>query len=101
MSNVTPPAPAGLDRLTVNVNVVVPESPSACVTSLIVRLGVVEHVFSAVALLRGATPAAAKSAALSSVSVQPAPARKSEVVALIVGAAAAPSKKLAPVVPVP
>src|SRR5262245_8478503 len=101
MSNVTPPAPAGLERLTLNVNVVVPALPSACETSLIERLGVVEHECRAVAVFRGATADAVKSAALLSVSVQPAPARKSEFVALIVGAGPVPSKKFAPLVPVP
>ena len=37
MSNVTPPAPAGESRLTVNAKFVVPALPSACVTSLIER----------------------------------------------------------------
>src|SRR5436309_13700129 len=37
MSNVTPPAPAGMSSETVNVNVVVPELPSECVTSSIDR----------------------------------------------------------------
>ena len=34
MSNVTPPAPAGAERLTVKVKVVVPALPSFCETSL-------------------------------------------------------------------
>ena len=55
----------------------------------------------AVARLRGAGVAAAKSAPFWSVSVQPSAARKSDCVALIVGAGAAPSKKFAPPAPVP
>src|SRR3954471_24005844 len=39
MSNVTPAAPAGDDRLTVKLNDVLPESPSFAATSLIERLG--------------------------------------------------------------
>ena len=39
ISKVTPPAPAGADKLTVNVNAVVPALPSFVETSLIVRLG--------------------------------------------------------------
>jgi hypothetical protein len=42
MSNVTPPAPAGESRLTVKVKVVVPDWPSACVTSVIESVGCVE-----------------------------------------------------------
>src|SRR4051794_24922484 len=38
MSNVTPPGPAGDDRLTVKVKLVVPALPSLSETSLIVRL---------------------------------------------------------------
>src|SRR3954454_14583480 len=37
MSNVTPPGPAGADRLTVNVKLVEPASPSLSETSLMVR----------------------------------------------------------------
>src|SRR3954454_21860325 len=101
MSNVTPPAPAGLERLTVNEKVVVPELPSLCDTSLIERLAGAAHVFGGEARLRGLGTAAPKSAALLSVSVQPSFARKSDVVAPIVGAGPEPSKKFAPVVPVP
>ena len=39
MSKVTPPGPAGAERLTVKVKVVVPALPSFSETSLIVRLG--------------------------------------------------------------
>src|SRR5215213_8684243 len=39
ISNVTPLAPAGVERLTVKLNVVVPLSPSFNATSLMVRLG--------------------------------------------------------------
>src|SRR5689334_17040446 len=39
MSNVTPPGPAGADRLTVKVKLAVPALPSLSDTSLIVRLG--------------------------------------------------------------
>ncbi len=39
MSNVTPPGPAGAERLTVNVKVVVPASPSARETSSMERFG--------------------------------------------------------------
>src|SRR5436305_1225782 len=39
MSNVTPPGPAGVERLTVKVKLVVPALPSFRETSLIVRLG--------------------------------------------------------------
>jgi hypothetical protein len=49
----------------------------------------------AVAVLRGAGVPAVKSAALSSVSAQPASSRESAVELVSVGAAAAPSKKLA------
>src|SRR6058998_2781729 len=39
MSKVTPPGPAGVERLTVKVKLVVPAFPSLRETSLIVRLG--------------------------------------------------------------
>ena len=39
MSKVTPPGPAGVLRLTVNVALVVPALPSASVTSLMVSVG--------------------------------------------------------------
>src|SRR5262245_25850510 len=57
--------------------------------------------WSAVAEFRAAGVAEAKSRLLLSVSVQPPSARKSARVALIVGAAPAPSKKFAPAAPVP
>src|SRR5262245_39592032 len=100
MSNVTPPAPAGAERLIVKSNVVVPELASLAEMSLIVRLGV-PHRFSAEAVLRGLGAPAVKSALLLSVSLQPPLLRESAVVALIVGAGPVPSKKFAPLVPVP
>src|SRR4051812_4757064 len=94
MSNVTPPAPAAEDRVTVNVNVVVPELPSLTETSLTERLGVVvEQKCSGESVLRGVAAAAVKSAALLSVSVQPSPARKIAFVVLGAGARPAPSKQ--------
>ena len=55
----------------------------------------------AVAVFLGAGAAAEKSAELLSVSVQPPPARESLKVADIVGAGPEPSKKFAPLAPVP
>src|SRR5690349_12985168 len=95
MSKVTPPGPAGADRLTVKVKLVVPAFPSFSETSLIVRLGSVLHGFRAVALLRGLGAAALKSDPLLSVSVQPFAARTSAVVVLGAGALAPPSLQLA------
>src|SRR5690349_15107039 len=101
MSNVTPPAFAGPERPTVKLKVVVPELPSVWETSLTVRVMPVAHTFGVVARFRGVGAAAAKSAALLSVSVHPPSARKSDWVVLMVGAGPEPSKKLAPVAPVP
>ena len=90
MSNVTPPASAGAERLTVNVNDVVPELPSFSDTSSIERLGTATE-------FRGFGAPAVKSLPLLSVSVAPLPARRSDVEALIVGAGATPSKQFVPV----
>src|SRR5262245_11101996 len=96
MSNVTPPAPAALVRLTVNVNVVVPELPSLCDTSLIDSAGVPpEQPWTGDAPLRGAGATTAKSIALLSVSAQPLPRRSAAVVFEVAGAALEPSKKSA------
>jgi hypothetical protein len=101
MSNVTPPGPAGLERLTVKVKVVVPALSSAFETSLTESVIPVGQKLRGEIVLRGAGAPAAKSAALLSVSVQPLLARKSAAVAEMVGAAPEPSKKFAPLVPVP
>src|SRR4051794_2134027 len=94
MSNMTPPAGAVAERLTVNVKVVVPALPSLWETSLTLRLTVAGGV------LRGFGAPAVKSRALLSVSVAPLPARRSALAFDGAGAAATPSKQLA-VVPKP
>ena len=88
----TPPACAGELRLTVKTKLVVPASPSACVTSLMesegvgvgvgegVGVGVPLHALNAVEVLRGFGVVAVKSVELLSVSVQPPAARMSAVV---------------------
>ena len=43
ISKVTPPAGAGVERLTVNVNIVVPPFPSLCEISLIESVGFTER----------------------------------------------------------
>ena len=75
ISKLTPPAPAGAERLTVKVNAVVPVLPSATETSLMLSVGSAPQGAAAVAELRGTAAAAAKSFALLSVSVQPFAAR--------------------------
>ena len=96
MSNVTPPVPAALERDTVKVNDVVPLLPSIWTTSLIERLrATTPQGFACDAVLRGVGAPAAKSAPLLSVSTQPPLLRRPAVVFESVGAAAAPSKKLA------
>src|SRR4051812_38357113 len=96
MSKVTPPAPAGAERLTVKVKLVVPAFPSFKETSLIVRLGRTgPQGFSGLAELRGFGAPAVKSPELLSVSVQPLAARRSAVVVLGAGAFAPPSLQLA------
>ena len=95
MSKVTPPAPAGAERLTVKSNDVVPALPSLSETSLTERLIPVGQGLAAVAVLRGVGAPAVKSVELLSVSVQPPAALKAAVVFESVGAAA-PSKKFAP-----
>ena len=96
MSNVTPPTGAGDERLTVNMKLVVPASPSARETSLIERFTVTgpEHGAKVVEVLRGPGAAALKSVLLVSVSAQPPAARNSDVVLEGAGATA-PSKKFA------
>src|SRR2546421_9381020 len=99
MSNVTPPASAAFERLTVNVNVLVKLSPSVVLTSLIVSSGgalqslIVEEEF------RGGVPevnlGVVKSAELLSVSVQPSVFRSADLVALS-AAVAVISEQLAP-----
>src|SRR5690242_14079088 len=96
MSNVTPPGPAGAERLTVKTKLVVPALPSFRETSFTVRLGrPPPHGARAVALLRGLAAAAAKSAELLSVSVQPPAARKTAFAVLGAGVFAPPSLQLA------
>src|SRR5215471_10163281 len=96
ISKVTPLAPAGAERLTVKVKVVVPELPSFMETSLTVRLGSeLEHGPSGDDVLPGAGAPAIKSEALLSVSVHPLPARSVAVVLESVAAPPLPSKQLA------
>src|ERR687898_3248250 len=75
MSKVTPPAPAGDERLTVKSNEVVPELPSPAETSLIERLTPVGQTLKVEAVVRGIGVPAAKSEPLLSVSVHPPAAR--------------------------
>ena len=80
-------------RLTVKLAVVVPLSPSATLTSLIVSTGCVAvQAWNAEAVLRGAGVRAEKSVLLLSVSVQPKSPRTAAVVTVVAGAAALPSK---------
>src|ERR1041385_1434345 len=76
MSNVTPPASAGFERLTVKVWVCVPLVRSFAETLSIVRIGGALQSLIAEAELRGGVPelsvGVVKSFALLSVSVQPA-----------------------------
>src|SRR5688500_10866375 len=95
MSKVTPPGPAGAERLTWNVKVVAP-LVSTCETSVTVRFGSgALHGASGVDVFRGAGVAAAKSVLLLSVSVQPFAPRKIASVVLVAGADAV-SEKFAP-----
>ena len=71
MSKVTPPGPAGAERLTVKSNDVVPALPSLAVTSLIERPAA--RVQRASEVLRGVGAPAVKSVLFASVSVQPLP----------------------------
>ena len=90
MSKVTPPAPAGADRLTVKVNAVVPALPSLTDTSLMLSVGKLgPQGASGDAVLRGAGAVTTKSVALLSVSVHPPAARIAAVVALRLGVTAA------------
>jgi hypothetical protein len=97
MLNVTPPARAAEDKLTVNVAIVVPLLPSVTVTSFMdsdgvgVGVGVPPQVFIADEVFRGAGAAVAKFAELLSVSVHPPAALKMALVLLGAGAGA-PSK---------
>lgn len=82
MSNVTPPAGAGMLSETVKVKVVPPEVPSAWETSLMERRGVElpPQGLTEVTVLRGVGRAAVKSARLLPVSVQPAVLRMTALV---------------------
>src|SRR5437762_2738653 len=99
MSNVTPPASAGLERLTVNVKSLVPPLPSVNATSLMVRLGGALQSLMAEVELRGGVPeltvGVVKSAELLLVSVQPSVLRSADLVALK-AAVAVVSEQLAP-----
>lgn len=96
MLNVTPPAGAGADRLTVNVAVVVPAFPSVTETSLIespIEPGL--QRFNVDAVLRGFGAPEAKSEAFWSVSVQPFAALRTAVVLEGAGVGPVPSKQVA------
>src|SRR5947207_15712823 len=99
MSNVTPPASAGLERLTVNVKSLAPPLPSFNATSLMVRFGGALQLLIAEAEFRGGVPelnvGVVKSAELLSVSVQPSVFRSADLVAPS-GAVAVVSEQLAP-----
>src|SRR5882724_5617464 len=99
MSNVTPPASAGLERLTVNVKSLAPLLPSVNATSLMFRFGGVLQSLIAEAEFRGSAPelsvGVVKSAELLSVSVQPSVFRSADLVALSAAVAVA-SEQLAP-----
>src|SRR5437763_16061002 len=85
MSNVTPPASAAFERLTVNVNVLVLLFPSVALTSLIVRTGGALQSLIVEAEFRGGVPelsvGVVKLFALLSVSVQPLFLRSADLVA--------------------
>jgi hypothetical protein len=101
MSKTTAVGAGALSRTENVAAVVVPAPPSTTVTSSIVRTGsllqemVAENVFRGAGAPGDAGDAAEKSAPFWSVSVHPLPSRNAAAVAEIVGAAAAPSKKLA------
>src|SRR5688572_3245670 len=95
MLNETPPAGAGALRVTVNVALVVPLVPSMTDASPIERTAGPPQGLVGEAELRGAGVATAKSAALSSVSVQPKSSRNAAVVVEIAAVGPDPSKKLA------
>ena len=65
MSNVTPPGPAGADRLTVNVYEVVPALPSFKETSLIVRFGNADAPLGVTEISSIASPSSAPEASVS------------------------------------
>src|ERR1044071_9474109 len=62
MSKLTPPGPAGDDRLTVKVKAVVPPLPSLALTSLIVRVGGGTTVCGVIEKLSTARPSSAPGA---------------------------------------
>src|SRR2546427_11779386 len=86
MSNVTPPAGPGFDKLTVNVKVVAPLLPSGNDTSLMLIVGGALQSLVGEIELRGGVPALSvgvvKSAELLSVSVHPSDFLSADFVAL-------------------